>query len=83
MTRSKEAARSIDQDGVVGIVPSAVQSKTREGKRTAGWETGIDEDDLRYRLAFFFENRRFRLVVDEKGNSIERSTVCLGIREMT
>jgi hypothetical protein len=81
LIRSTEAERSIDQHGVVGIAPSAAQSKIREGKRRAAWETGIDEDELRYRLAFFFENRRFRLVVDEKGNSIQRSTVCFGIRE--
>jgi hypothetical protein len=31
-----------------------------------------------YRLTFFYENRRFRLIVDEEGNAVQRSTVDFG-----
>jgi hypothetical protein len=36
----------------------------------------------RYRLTFFYENRRFRLVVDEAGNPVQRSTVDFGDRPL-
>src|SRR5262249_55365045 len=82
LTRSTDAETSIDRDGVVGMAPSVVQGNIRESERTAPCERGIDEDERQYRLAFYFENRRFRLVVDEKGNSSRRSTVYFGIRKM-
>jgi hypothetical protein len=50
----------------------------REGKITVLCERGFDEDAGRYRLTFFYENRRFRLVVDEEGNAVQRSTVDFG-----
>ncbi|HEY7297946.1 MAG TPA: DUF6522 family protein [Xanthobacteraceae bacterium] len=65
-----------------GMPPSAVQAHMREGKLTAVCERGIGEDEGRYRLTFFFGNRRFRLVVDENGNAIQRSTVDFGSREI-
>ena len=37
-------------------------------------ERGVDEHAGRYRMTFFHENRRFRLVVEEEGNAIQRST---------
>jgi hypothetical protein len=82
LTRSTAAERSIHQDGPVGMPPAAAQGNIREGERTAPCERGIDEDERQYRLAFFFENRRFRLVVDEKGNSSQPATVYFGIRDM-
>ena len=33
-------------------------------------------------MTFFHENRRFRLVVDEEGNAIQRSTVDFGDRQL-
>ena len=82
LTRSTAAETSIDQDGPVGMAPSAAQGNIREGECLPACERGIDEDERQYRLAFFFENRRFRLVVDEKGNSSQPSTVYFGIRDM-
>ena len=55
----------------------------REGKITALSERGVDEDAGRYRMTFFHENRRFRLVVDEEGNAIQRSTVDFGLISST
>jgi Family of unknown function (DUF6522) len=50
----------------------------REGKITVLCERGVNEDAGRYRLTFFYENRRFRLIVDEEGNAIRGSTVDFG-----
>jgi Family of unknown function (DUF6522) len=66
----------------LNVEPSLVQIRMREGKITALCERGFDEDAGRYRLTFFYENRRFRLVVDEAGNAIQRSTVDFGDRPL-
>ena len=42
----------------------------------------VDEDAGRYRMTFFQENRRFRLVVEEEGNAIQRSTVDFGDHQL-
>lgn len=62
------------------IDAALVQQRMRDGKITTLCERGIDEDEGRHRLTFFSENRRFRLVVDEDGNVVQRSTVDFGDR---
>jgi uncharacterized protein DUF6522 len=66
----------------LNVEPSLVPIRMREGKITALCERGFDEDAGRYRLTFFYENRRFRLVVDAAGNAIQRSTVDFGDRPL-
>ena len=66
----------------LNVEPSLVQVRMREGKITVLCERGVDEDAGRYRLTFFYENRRFRLVVDEAGNTLQRSTVDFGDRPL-
>ena len=62
----------------LNVEPSLVHVRMREGKITVLCERGLDEDAGRYRLTFFYENRRFRLVVDEEGNAVQRSTIDFG-----
>lgn len=59
----------------LGIHPSLVQALMRDGKITSLCERGANEDDGRYRLTFFSESRRFRLVVDQAGNVVRRSSI--------
>src|SRR5580693_9146299 len=66
----------------LNVEPCLVQTLMREGKITVLCERGVDEDAGRYRMTFFHENRRFRLVVDEEGNAIQRSTVDFGDRQL-
>ena len=66
----------------LNVEPSLVQVRMREGKITVLCERGVDEDAGRYRMTFFYENRRFRLVVDEGGNAIRRSTVDFGDHQL-
>ena len=66
----------------LNVEPSLVQILMREGKITALCERGVDEDAGRYRLTFFYRHRRFRLVVDEEGNAVQRSTVDFGDRPL-
>jgi hypothetical protein len=66
----------------LNVEPSLVPVRMREGKITVLCERGFDEDAGRYRLTFFYENRRFRLVIDEAGNFLQRSTVDFGDRPL-
>ena len=66
----------------INVEPSLVLDRMREGKITVLCERGVDEDAGRYRMTFFHKNRRFRLVVDEEGNAIQRSTVDFGDRQL-
>lgn len=60
------------------IEPSLVQEQVREGTITSLCERGIDEDAGRYRLTFFSDRRRLRLLVDDGGNVVQRSSVDFG-----
>jgi Family of unknown function (DUF6522) len=62
----------------LNVEPFLVPVRMREGRITVLCERGYDEDAGRHRLTFFYENRRFRLVIDEEGNAIQRSTVDFG-----
>lgn len=59
----------------LGIEPSLVQAQMREGVITSLCERGVDEDDGRHRLTFFTTSRRFRLIVDDRGNVVRRSSI--------
>jgi len=64
------------------IEPSLVQERMRDGKITTLCERGIDDDEGRHRLSFFSENRRFRLVVDDNGNVVQKSAIDFGARRL-
>ena len=66
----------------LGLDPPVVQDKMREGTITSLCERGIDEDAGRYRLTFFSRCRRFRVVVDENGNVLQRSALDFGDRDL-
>ena len=46
----------------LGVDPSAVQARMREGKIRSLCERGVDKDAGRYRLTFFFEKDRKSVV---------------------
>ncbi len=93
MTSTKDAHRvefqehaiSVDASLIgqaLGIEPSAVQARMREGKITGLCEQGIDQDAGRYRLSFFDGSRRLRLIVDSEGRVLQRSLVNFGDRPL-
>ncbi len=45
-------------------------------------ERGIDADDGRYRLSFFYRNRRVRIDVDPAGRVTRRMTIDFGERDL-
>ena len=64
------------------LEPSLVHVMMRNGEITGLCESGVDEDAGCYRLTFFHKNRRFRLVIDETGTVIRRSSVDFGDRPL-
>jgi hypothetical protein len=66
----------------LGVAVSAVQGLMRSGEITSLCERGVDADAGRHRLTFFHQNRRLRLIVDDAGNIIQRSTIDFGDRPL-
>ena len=60
------------------MAPALFLERLREGKITSRYEHGIDADHGRCRLTFFAGSRRLRLIVDESGKIIQRSTIDYG-----
>ena len=68
---------TIVADGL-GMALPLLRESMRDGKITSLSEQGVDADKGRRRLTFFSEHRRFRIVVDESGSIIQRSTLDYG-----
>ncbi len=66
----------------LGLEPQEVLSLIRSKAITSVCEHGIDDDAGRYRLTFFHESRRLRLIVDDCGGVVRRSTIDFGDRPM-
>ncbi len=64
----------------LGIAAPLVLEGMREGRITSLCERGVEEDEGRYRLTFFSERRRFRVVVDRLGNVVQHSAIDFGDR---
>jgi hypothetical protein len=64
----------------LGIDQGLVQPLMREGKITTLSEHGIEDDAGTYRLTFFYNNRRARLIVSEQGHILRRSRIDFGDR---
>ena len=64
----------------LGLEPLQVQNLMRGGKLTSSCERGVDEDAGRYRLTFFHEGRRLRLITDNDGRIIRRSLIDFGAK---
>jgi hypothetical protein len=72
-----EIDASVIAEGL-GIALPLLRKQMRAGKITSLSERGTDDDIGRHRVTFFSEHRRFRLVVDERGAIVQRSTLDFG-----
>lgn len=57
-----------------GIAPANVPEQMRAGEITSCYETGIGEDEGRFRLTFFHAGKTLRLTVDAGGAILARAT---------
>jgi hypothetical protein len=62
----------------LGITSPMLREEMQAGRITSLCERGIDADRGRYRLTFFSAHRRLRLVVDDGGAIVRRSTLSFG-----
>lgn len=61
---------------------SQIPELMRTQEITSVCERGLDEDDGKYRLTFFYRNRRARLNTDGAGRLVRRSVIDFGDRPM-
>jgi len=79
MTRIEFEGSAISIDAALlaaefGMPPDLVMGQIREGKITRLCEHGRDDDAGHLRLTFFHGDRGVRIIVDEQGNVLERTT---------
>ena len=60
-----------DLGPLLGLAPSEVPEKMRNGEITSRSETGQDEDAGKIRLTFWYRGGRVRLTCDETGHVIK------------
>ena len=66
----------------LGIVASQVPVLMRCGEITSLCERGTEYDAGRHRLTFFYQGKRFRVIIDGDGRLIQRSTIDFGGRPL-
>jgi hypothetical protein len=62
------------------VPPSRVPELIRDREITSVCERGVGDDDGKFRLTFFYRNRRARLNTDGIGRVVRRSAVNFGDR---
>lgn len=58
--------------------PDAVPGMIRNGAITCAFERGVDDDEGKFRLTFWHERQRFRIVVDRDGRVLKRLRIDYG-----
>lgn len=56
----------------LGIEAAEIDVMIREGRLTSSFEKGIGEDEGRFRLTFWIEGKRLRVVVDNRGTVLQK-----------
>ena len=64
------------------LPPEVLMTMVRSGQITSLCERGVDADEGRYRLTFFHGSKRLRVVVDGRGQIIQRSSIDFGARPL-
>jgi hypothetical protein len=85
VTSQKPAIINVDGDSIeidaaivaagFGIVVSHVPVLMRDGEITSICERGAGHDAGRYRLTFFYQSKRLRVIVADDGHLIRCSTI--------
>ncbi len=67
---------------LLGLPPSRVPELMRSREITSVCERGVNDDEGKFRLTFFYRNRRARLNTDGIGRLVRRSAVNFGDRPL-
>jgi hypothetical protein len=73
---------SLTLGSLLHVHPADIPRLMQERAITSVCERGIDNDEGRFRLSFFYGNRRGRLSVDGSGHILQRSSVDFGERPL-
>ncbi len=65
---------------LLGLPASRVPELMRDGEITSVCERGVDDDEGKFRLTFFYGNRRVRLNTEGIGRVVRRSVIDFGDR---
>ncbi len=60
--------------GAFNLTEDEIRRRMRNGAITSRCETGVDEDEGRWRLTFYHGNRACRFIVDAAGNVLKSTT---------
>tara|TARA_R110002051_G_scaffold68059_2_gene122740 strand:+ start:4317 stop:4574 length:258 start_codon:yes stop_codon:yes gene_type:complete len=80
LTNGQATVDAADLGPLLGLAPADVPAKMRSGDITSRAETGVDADAGRFRLIFYYQNKRVRLTYDGDGAVISTSTTPIGQR---
>jgi hypothetical protein len=69
---------AVDLGTLLGLSPADVPAKMRAGEITSRSETGVDDDEGRIRLTFWYDGQRVRLVCDSDGTVLTTSRAPAG-----
>ncbi len=72
-----EIEAAVIADGLKLSLPQ-LRDQMQAGRVTSLCERGTGAEEGRHRLTFFSEHRRFRVIVDDNGAILQRSTVDFG-----
>ena len=64
------------------LAPSRIPDLLRSGAITSRCERGIGDDEGRYRITFFHEGRRLRIVIDHDGSILQLSSIDFGTERL-
>lgn len=66
----------------LGLPVSQLKELMQEAAITSRCERGVDDDEGRYRLTFFYKSRRLRLVIDREGRLVRQTAIDFGDRPL-
>jgi hypothetical protein len=67
---------------LLDVAAAEIPALMREQAITSICERGVDIHEGRFRLSFFYKNRRVRLSVDSAGRVLQHGTVDFGDRDL-
>lgn len=78
MIEGQATVDAADLGPLLGLAPAEVPEKMRNGEITSRFESGIDDDAGRFRLTFYYDEKRIRLTCDADGTVLSTSRTPIG-----
>ncbi len=78
MTDGQPVIDAHDLGPLLGLEPAQVPEKMRSGDITSKFETGVDDDEGRFRLTFYHDGKRIRLTCAADGTVLSTTRIPAG-----